>query len=182
MGSMNENEIKKDNIEESQAPEKDIAAEYNTIFDENVDPDITPINREYIKHIFGDDLTLRTDEVRMTRSSYVQEHNEITAYFKNERTINLKNLIMTGVIFLALAFLTKAFGKILSFSANMYFTALISGFHWVLFVLTFLIPFVLVLSIIKKSKQIKKSEEHAFRSLEDRKKECMLAGVYDAGR
>lgn len=179
---MNENE-KNMNEGTAEIPEKkNIAEEYNKVFDHNIDPAVKPVNREYIQRIFGEDMPLKTDEIRMTRTSYAQEYAEIISYFKKERGTYKKSILVAAAAFIVLYVLRFCFSQLLAIGLNIYLAAILNGFKALLTVFMFAIPIVIIMSIIKKLRQINKAEKHALESLEQRKEECMLLGVYDAGR
>ena len=45
------------------------------------------INRDYLKHIYNEDMSFLNKDVRMTRMQYLRETDKLNTYFKSERNI-----------------------------------------------------------------------------------------------
>lgn len=89
---MNENE--KNSIN-SDAPEKNLAEEYNSVFDYNTETFIEHdrMNRDYLRLIYNDDMECLNKETRFTRSQYLKRMEDIETTYDKEIKANKKKAV-----------------------------------------------------------------------------------------
>ena len=188
--------------------EKDISQEYNSIFDENDSSFVEEetMNRDYLQMIYNDDMDCLNKEIRMTRSQYFKEMMDIEEHYKKEEKAGKKRLLVFFLIFIGLSLIAVFFFLGWEHYKNIYteltyqmnFKNLnVSGdvlrgywaasgfcgcFAWISFVVGVFEFFFFGFGTIKTVRRIKKWKVKALAKLEERKKENMLAGTYDASK
>lgn len=188
---------------------KDISSTYNSIFDQNSQEEVIEadkMNRDYLYHIYDDEMASLNKEIRMTRTGYLRERvkieesfgNEIKNYRKNLRTISIISGVVIGiavVLFIVAAIMISEYmdgvwgfaleGKNVNnavLNLTWYYGAMVAFVGILIFILGALIFLFFGGSAIKAIKRLKKNKARALQSLEDMKEENMLAGTYDASK
>ena len=188
---------------------KDISSTYNSIFDQNSQEEVIEadkMNRDYLYHIYDDEMASLNKEIRMTRTGYLRERvkieesfgNEIKNYRKNLRTISVISGVVIGiavVLFIVAAIMISEYmdgvwgfaleGKNVNnavLNLTWYYGAMVAFVGILIFILGALIFLFFGGSAIKAIKRLKKNKARALQSLEDMKEENMLAGTYDASK
>ena len=188
---------------------KDVSSTYNSIFDQNSQEEVIEadkMNRDYLYHIYDDEMASLNKEIRMTRTGYLRERvkieesfgNEIKNYRKNLRTISVISGVVIGiavVLFIVAAIMISEYmdgvwgfaleGKNVNnavLNLTWYYGAMVAFVGILIFILGALIFLFFGGSAIKAIKRLKKNKARALQSLEDMKEENMLAGTYDASK
>ena len=188
---------------------KDVSSTYNSIFDQNSQEEVIEadkMNRDYLYHIYDDEMASLNKEIRMTRTGYLRERvkieesfgNEIKNYRKNLRTISIISGVVIGiavVLFIVAAIMISEYmdgvwgfaleGKNVNnavLNLTWYYGAMVAFVGILIFILGALIFLFFGGSAIKAIKRLKKNKARALQSLEDMKEENMLAGTYDASK
>ncbi len=190
---------------------EDISLSYNDIFEYNtVDVEPQMMNRDYLNHIYDDDMESLTKVVLLTRTQHFQRVEETKKSFEKELDWSKKVLTVSCVMLavfvgIAISFYAQGLRFQEMFIENMsniksYNNGVINGYStetlrgmWQIFGLSgmagslFLLVggfqfFLLGYGNIKRIKKLKKTRESALQKLEDAKKEHMLAGTYDASK
>lgn len=170
-------------ILESTEEKPDISHIPDSMFDQNIPPQQI-INRDYFEVLYDGELKPVTDQIVMTRSTYLDSVADI----ENDTEKEIKNIIkhiplnmLCCFAFLALAW---ASFKILVYciSEGLAYTNFFAMLLCGSVVGFLLVSFCLTYSTIKRIIRAKKAREEALETLEERKKECMSMGMYDAGR
>ena len=188
---------------------KDISSTYNSIFDQNSQEEVIEadkMNRDYLYHIYDDEMASLNKEIRMTRTGYLRERvkieesfgNEIKNYRKNLRTISVISGVIIGiavVLFIIAAIMISEYmdgvwgfaleGKNVNnavLNLTWYYGAMVAFVGILILILGALIFLFFGGSAIKAIKRLKKNKARALQSLEDMKEENMLAGTYDASK
>ncbi|MGN0538364.1 MAG: hypothetical protein ACI4KI_00745 [Candidatus Fimenecus sp.] len=193
---MNENE--KNSIN-SDAPEKNLAEEYNSVFDYNTETFIEHdhMNRDYLRLIYNDDMECLNKETRFTRSQYLKRMADIEVTFDKEIKANKKRFLIFTAILIAAIIISVVF----YFVAQPYKAAYLqlmqqrvhpkyriaywaaSGFFstvsWASLVVGILQFLFFGYGVIKTNKTLKRNRAMALTKLEEIKKESMLLGVYN---
>lgn len=164
----------------------------NTIVTEN-------IKRDYLKAIFNDKMECLNKDIRMTRSEYISQYNKIKDSYEKERKLLKKFmivhtviLVMSALIFILMFFawenFTVDFHK--AQTSGLFRTPEVRGFWaaagftgsigWIIFYLGVAQFIFFGIGHLRKYIKLKRNEEFALRALEERKKEAMLLGQYDA--
>ena len=182
---------------------KDISNDYNSIFDQNTQGFLEEenMNRDYLQMIYHDDMDCLNKEIRMTRTQYLNEMMDIEEHYVKEEKAGKKRLLIFFIIFLVLLAIAFFF-----FEGYLYFKEVLrvitvegnagsdlrrgywaaSGFcgslAWISFVVGLFEFIFLGLGTVKTVRRIKKWKVKALVKLEERKKENMLAGTYDASK
>lgn len=200
-----------DEKEKNDLPKEDISKSYNSIFDENTaDYTSENMNRDYLNHIYGEDMESLNKQVLMTRTQYYEKVQDINTTFEENKKLPKTILIVSLVILcvfigVAISFYAQGLRFYDLFFENMsdiksvnngeingYSTSTLKGM-WQIFGLSGMAGslFLLVGAIqfyflgvgnIRHIKNLKKNKDKALQTLEDMKKENMLMGTYDASK
>lgn len=154
------------------------------------------MNRDYLVHLYNEDMSFLNKEIRMTRSGYIKMYSDIESSYQNRKKETTKQLIpmvIMYVIAIALAIFLRVVSK--EFLALMdlwmfgdsrklaaYIGGIFLGFSRVIFLSTSTILTAYVVKMIKTLKRFDRYRENALTKLEENKAECMSAGQYDAGK
>lgn len=154
------------------------------------------MNRDYLVHLYNEDMSFLNKEIRMTRSGYIKMYSDIESSYQNRKKETTKQLIpmvIMYVIAIALAIFLRVVSK--EFIALMdlwmfgdsrklaaYIGGIFLGFSRVIFLSTSTILTAYVVKMIKTLKRFDRYRENALAKLEGNKAECMSAGQYDAGK
>lgn len=154
------------------------------------------MNRDYLVHLYNEDMSFLNKEIRMTRSGYIKMYSDIESSYQNRKKETTKQLIpmvIMYVIAIALAIFLRVVSK--EFIALMdlwmfgdsrklaaYIGGIFLGFSRVIFLSTSTILIAYVVKMIKTLKRFDRYRENALAKLEENKAECMSAGQYDAGK
>lgn len=190
-------------------PKEDLSQSYNSIFDENViDSKTENMNRDYLYRLYNEDLNSLNKEIRMTRTEYLKKIQAFEASYAEEIKDSQKKLmifsavalvlLLFGVFFLVLALdANKAFSEAFSYvqthgSSTRRDLQTVLSYRYIIPIYAFFACLFAVSGIaeffffgggaIKHLVRLKKNRVHALKSIEDLKKEHMLAGTYDASR
>lgn len=201
---MNEKENNFSETVDNQIPD---GVQYD-IFSENTNESLIEaenMNRDYLNHIYKEDMSCLNKEVRMTRMQYLREIDELNSYFEAEKKKFKKLLIFISVvliIFLGVGLWAihewyvlwqtyKALYSAVVFYGRVSATGKeLSGF---LMMTTFYGTIGIASSLFgicqfcffghgyrKKIKELERYRRLARDSIETRKKEAMLLGHYDS--
>lgn len=154
------------------------------------------MNRDYLVHLYNEDMSFLNKEIRMTRSGYIKMYSDIELSYQNRKKETTKQLIpivILYVIAIAVAIFLRVVSK--EFIALMdlwmfgdsrklaaYIGGIFLGFSRVIFLSTSTILTAYVVKMIKTLKRFDRYRENALTKLEENKAECMSAGQYDAGK
>lgn len=188
---------------------RDISKEYNSIFDQNSQEEVIEtekMNRDYLYHIYDDEMAFLNKEIRMTRTGYLKERvkieesyeNQIKSYRKHLRKVSLASGIIVGiaiVFLIASAILISEYmngvwgfaleGKNVdnaTLNLSWYYGAIVAFIGFLIFLLGALVFIFFGGAAIKAINRLKKNKTRALQSLEDMKEENMLLGTYDASK
>lgn len=154
------------------------------------------MNRDYLVHLYNEDMSFLNKEIRMTRSGYIKMYSDIESSYQNRKKETTKQLIPM-VIMYVIAIAAAIFLRVVSkeFIALMdlwmfgdsrklaaYIGGIFLGFSRVIFLSTSTILIAYVVKMIKTLKRFDRYRENALTKLEENKAECMSAGQYDAGK
>lgn len=206
---MNENENKNSNNFSKTVDNKVSEGIKYDIFSENTSKDLTKaesMNRDYLQHIYKEDMSFLNKEVRMTRMQYLRDTDKINTYFKAEKKkykmyfifITAVLIIFLGVGIWALRewyllwqfykalYSAVGHGKISMSPDEMKGYLMMTTFYGTIgcAALVFgLSQFVFFgYGYLKKLKALERYRNKSLDTLECRKKEAMLLGQYDASR
>lgn len=185
------------------APE---GAEYD-VFSENTAKnkiEAEQINRDYLNHIYKEDMSFLNKDIRMTRMQYLQDRDSIEEHFRKEK----KNFIQSFILITVVLFILLGVGiwaihewyicwKLYqAVNAGMYLSGLridgkelrgiwaMTGFYGCIgWISSFLGIFQFCFfghGYYKKIKRLTREKSKALEILEYRKKEAMLLGQYDS--
>lgn len=181
-------------------------AEYD-VFSENSAKKISKaenMNRDYLQHIYNEDMNFLSKEVQMTRTQYLRDIDEINAYYKAEKKRFYKYFVLiTAVLFVGLAigiwalrewylcwklYQAATAGFYLDgLEINKYelrgiwaMTGLYGSLGWITLVLSLAQFGFFGYGFYKKLKKLERYKNRSLDSLEYRKKEAMLLGQYDS--
>lgn len=166
------------------------------------------MNRDYLTGLYKEDMEFLNKDIRMTRTGYIREYNIIQENCVKDVKQSKKRIIFHTVIFLIAIVLavylfsqfykswelfkgitifiqtdagvTKDDGELRR--AYWAMTGLYGSLAWITFCLGLFQFVFFTISNIKAIKLAKRLRIKATRSLEGRKKDCMLLGQYDASR
>lgn len=202
---MNENSNNFSETVDNKVPE---GVKYD-VFSENTAEDLTKaesMNRDYLKHIYKEDMSFLNKKVRMTRTQYLREIDKLNTYFKAEKKrfykyfVLITAVLLVGLtvgiwawhewyvcwIFYRAAFADYVIGKAVFTEDE------IKGIRSMCVIYGALGSVALVLGVpqfgffgygyYKKLKALERYRNRSLDSLECRKKEAMLLGQYDALR
>lgn len=154
------------------------------------------MNRDYLVHLYNEDMSFLNKEIRMTRSGYIKMYSDIESSYQNRKKETTKQLIpmvIMYVIAIVIAIFLRAISKeffvledlwMFGNSRKMaaYIGGIFLGFSRVIFLSTSTILIAYVVKMIKTLKRFDRYRENALTKLEENKAECMSAGQYDAGK
>ena len=154
------------------------------------------MNRDYLVHLYNDNMSFLNKEIRMTRSGYIKMYSDIESSYQNRKKETTKQLIpmvIMYVIAIVIAIFLRAISKeffgledlwMFGNSRKMaaYIGGIFLGFSRVIFLSTSTILTAYVVKMIKTLKRFDRYRENALTKLEGNKAECMSAGQYDAGK
>ena len=188
-------------------PQKeDISESYNEIFDYNtVSVESEMMNRDYLNHIYDEDMESLTKVVLLTRTQHLKRVEETKQSYEKEinwskKLVAVASAILGICIGVAISFYSQGLHYYDLFAENIIDIGTSGGYEvteldamWKIFGLSgmagslFLLVggfqfFLLGYGNIKRIKKLKKTRESALQKLEDVKKEHMLAGTYDASK
>ena len=182
-------------------------AEYD-VFEENTKTFVESqeMNRDYLKHIYKEDMEFLNKDVRMTRTEYLKEVDKINeSYDKEEKFFRrlLVASIIIAIIAIVIAVVLVAFWYVdmrvyhqlyggAVFGENSLNGVQLRGFWamganfgaigWIILVCGIGQLLFFGSGYIKKLKRLKKNRQKALELLEERKKEFMLLGQYDSAK
>lgn len=154
------------------------------------------MNRDYLVHLYNEDMSFLNKEIRMTRSGYIKMYSDIERSYQNRKKETTKQLIpmvIMYVIAIAVAIFLRVISKEFfgledlwmfgnSRKLAAYIGGIFLGFSRVIFLSTSTILTAYVVKMIKTLKRFDRYRENALTKLEENKAECMSAGQYDAGK
>lgn len=191
---------------ESTEEKPDISHIPNSMFDQNAASFVRSetMNRDYLYHIYGEDMDFLNKEVRLTRTKHYETREKIENGFAESIQYEKKKMVIVTAIFLVLVIFAvisfnisaESFDKYqelyeLSFVEYMdkgivraYWAmgGLFFGVGWIALVTGATGFGLLAYNSIKNVRQYKKKRGKALERLEESKREQMLLGLYDAGR
>ncbi|MCH5189619.1 MAG: hypothetical protein J1F37_03570 [Oscillospiraceae bacterium] len=183
-------------------------ADYD-VFSENTRKDLNNaegMNRDYLKHIYKEDMDFLNKDVRMTRTQYLQSYDSIETTFKKEKSFFKKLIVVLTVILViavtigilcffeyksccelyrtAYAGVALGKGKYSNIDVQgLWGLCIIYGtFGCASTVLGISQFFFFGYGYFKKLKHLEKNRNKALQTLENRKKEAMILGQYDASK
>lgn len=185
---------------------KDISSSYNDIFEYNtvdVEPEI--MNRDYLNHIYDEDMDSLTKVVLLTRTQHFKRVEETKQSFEKELNWSRKLLMVSLIILaifigIAISFYAQGLRFYALFADNIIDVGTSGGYEttelkamWQIFGLSGMVGsvflfigglqfFFLGYGNIKRIKKLKKTRDKALERLENTKNEHMLAGTYDASK
>lgn len=164
------------------------------------------MNRDYLNQIYKEDMSFLNKDVRMTRTEYLKEVDKINeSYDKEEKFFRrlLVASIIIAIIAIVIAVVLVAFWYVdmrvyhqlyggAVFGENSLNGAQLRGFWamganfgaigWIILVCGIGQLLFFGSGYIKKLKSLKKNRQKALELLEERKKDFMLLGQYDAAK
>ena len=191
---------------ESTEKKPDISYIPNSMFDQNIASFVRSetMNRDYLYHIYGENMDFLNKEVRLTRTKHYEMREKIEKGFAESIRYEKKKMVIVTAIFLVLViFAIVSFGlsadsfdkyeEIHKLSFNEFVDrkyvraywamgGLFFGVGWIALVTGVTGYGVIVFNAIKNIKQYKKKKERALEKLEESKREQMLLGRYDASK
>lgn len=191
---------------ESTEKKPDISYIPNSMFDQNTASFFRSetMNRDYLYHIYGENMDFLNKEVRLTRTKHYEMREKIEKGFAESIRYEKKKMVIVTAIFLVLViFAVVSFGlsadsfdkyeEIHKLSFNEFVDrkyvraywamgGLFFGVGWIALVTGVTGYGVIVFNAIKNIKQYKKKKERALEKLEESKREQMLLGRYDASK
>lgn len=191
---------------ESTEKKPDISYIPNSMFDQNTASFVRSetMNRDYLYHIYGENMDFLNKEVRLTRTKHYEMREKIEKGFAESIRYEKKKMVIVTAIFLVLViFAVVSFGlsadsfdkyeEIHKLSFNEFVDrkyvraywamgGLFFGVGWIALVTGVTGYGVIVFNAIKNIKQYKKKKERALEKLEESKREQMLLGRYDASK
>ena len=185
---------------------EDISLSYNDIFEYNtvdVEPEI--MNRDYLNHIYDDDMDSLNKVVLLTRTQHLKRVEETKQSYEKEISWSKKLVTVASVILgicvgVAISFYSQGLHYYDLFAENIVDVGTSGGYEvteldamWKIFGLSGMVGSIFLLiggllffflgyGNIKRIKRMKKTRDSALQKLEDAKKEHMLAGTYDASK
>lgn len=164
------------------------------------------MNRDYLKHIYKEDMSFLNKDVRMTRTEYYKELNDIENTYAKELSVQKKLIVLHAVLFVLMLIFAiimlsfwlvnnEVYGQLRKQASlnDADFSASDSLGYWAMITLYGSLGFFsLFFGIVqfaffgyghyKKIKGLKKSKEKSISLLNDRKHDFMLLGQYDAAK
>lgn len=179
--------------------EYDVFAENTRTFIESQE-----MNRDYLKHIYKEDMDFLNKDVRMTRTEYLKEVDKINESYDKEEKFFKKLLLASvigAIIAIVIAVVLVAFWYVdMKVYHQLYGGAVLGENHlrgeelrgfwamganfgavgWIILVCGIGQLLFFGSGYIKKLKRLKANRQKALEILEERKKEFMLLGQYDS--
>ena len=168
---------------ESAEEKPDISHIPNSMFDQNA-PFQEIVNRDYFEVLYGGEIKPITDQIVMTRSMYLDSIADIEKDTEKEIKDVIKHIPLNALYCFAFVALAIASVKVIPFWIVNNLPC-VDLFAFLLFgsvVGFFVASYCLTFSTIKRIVRAKKARLEALETLEERKKEFMSMGMYDAGR
>jgi len=144
------------------------------------------IEREYLSALYGEDMDIIVKEIRMTRTQYIAEYNQIQENYKKEMDGTFKSLLFLTLLFSITLLISTVFwiisgrlGEIGGSDEAVVASAFLILHRWVLIIAAPVFIFFL-LTLLKRIRDGQLARTQALDRLEKRKKECMSEGQYDA--
>lgn len=162
------------------------------------------INRDYLKHIYKEDMSFLNKDVRMTRMQYLSDVDRIHSHFKKEQKTYKKNFIFIGIvllIFLSVGiwaihewyvlwqtyktlYSAVGYGKVSATAEELKGFLMMTTFYGTIGVISAFFGIAQFCffghGYHKKIKHLNKEKHKVLETLESRKKEAMLLGQYDS--
>ena len=181
-------------------------AEYD-VFSENTAKnriEAEQINRDYLKHIYNEDMSFLNKDVRMTRMQYLADMDRIHSHFKEEQKTYKKNFIFIGIVLLIFLgvgiwaihewyvlwqtykalYSAVVFEKVAATEEEVKGFLMMTTFYGTIGVISAFFGIAQFCffghGYHKKIKHLNKEKHKALETLESRKKEAMLLGQYDS--
>lgn len=184
---------------------KDLSEKLDEMFDQNTIANDEMMNRDYLNHIYADDMDSLCKYVLLTRTQHLKRVDDTNKSYEKKISEAKKPLIVSIIILaifigIAISFYSQAITYYNTFLAEIWNMGSSSGYTetelvyiWRIFGLSLLFGtvslmigglqfFFIGVGKIKQIKDLKKSCERAIQNLEDIKKEKMLTGTYDASK
>lgn len=184
---------------------KDLSEKLDEMFDQNETANDEMMNRDYLNHIYADDMDSLCKYVLLTRTQHLKRVDDTNKSYEKKISEAKKPLIISIIILaifigIAISFYSQAITYYNTFLAEIWNMGSSSGYTetelvyiWRIFGLSLLFGtvslmigglqfFFIGVGKIKQIKDLKKSCERAIQNLEDIKKEKMLTGTYDASK
>lgn len=185
------------------APE---GAEYD-VFSENTAKnriEAEQINRDYLKHIYNEEMSFLNKDVRMTRMQYLADMDGIHSHFKAEQKIYKKNFIFIGIVLLIFLgvgiwamhewyvlwqtykalYSAVVFEKVVATREEIKGFLMMTTFYGTIGIASASLGITQFCffgyGYYKKIKHLDREKHKALETLESRKKEAMLLGQYDS--
>ena len=141
------------------------------------------MNRDYLVHLYNEDMSFLNKEIRMTRSGYIKMYSDIESSYQNRKKETTKQLIPMVIIYviaIAVAIFLRAISKeffgledlwMFGNSRKMaaYIGGIFLGFSRVISVSTSTILTAYVVKMIKTLKRFDRYRENALTKLEENK-------------
>ncbi len=161
---------------------EDISHLPNSLFDQNLPPQEI-VNRDYFEVLYDGELKPLTDQIVMTRSGYLNDIADIENDTEKEIKYIIKYIPINALYCFSFVVLAVVSVKLIPFfivnNLSVDFLAILICGSVIGFLVT---SSCLTFSTIKRIVRAKKARIEALETLEERKKECMANGTYDAGR
>ena len=136
------------------------------------------IDREYLKELYGEDMPFLNKDVRMTRSQYIAAYNRIQEKYKKELKGTVKSFLFLLVLLAFVILISTVFGLMAEDAP--FASPFIILRKWTMII--GIPPFLFfIITLLKRLKDAQKSMDHALKTLEKSKNDCMAEGQYDAG-
>ena len=201
--SENENNAVFSETVDNTAPE---GAEYD-VFSENTAKnkiEAEQINRDYLNHIYKEDMSFLNKDVRMTRMQYLAEADRIHSHFKEEQKTYKKSFIFIGIVLLIFLgvgiwaihewyvlwqaykalYNAVGYGKVSASPEELKGFLMMTTFYGTIGFASALFGLAQFCffghGYHKKIKHLDREKHKVLETLESRKKEAMLLGQYDS--
>lgn len=162
------------------------------------------INRDYLKHIYKEDMSFLNKDVRMTRMQYLSDVDRIHSHFKEEQKTYKKNFIFIGIvllIFLSVGiwaihewyvlwqtyktlYSAVGYGKVSATAEELKGFLMMTTFYGTIGIISAFFGIAQFCffghGYYKKIKHLDREKHKVLETLEYRKKEAMLLGQYDS--
>lgn len=141
------------------------------------------VNREYLDTLYKGGIDFSEDTIRMTRSAYVAEYNQINEYYDSEKKKCRKSFLWAlfiavfGVALLNFIELLQVNIEIDLQTKHLFM--LLSGLKCGVIVSAAVVGGFFFAGAVKSVKNAEKSRQKALNRLEQRKQELMILGLYD---
>lgn len=195
--------LEKGSVEEV-TEKADLSEIHNKMFDENPDTftEAEFMNRDYLNHIYGEDMSFLNKEIRQSRIKYYQEKQRLEDEAADKIKGEKKRVFTYSAIFLAvMSPIIVTIIKLIvnyviycktmdidmqetmirgSLTSNLIADGFFLAAAWIFFVVVSTVYGIAIYSSVKKIKQWKFGLENALKRLDDSKDENMSMGLYDA--